>query len=164
MLVKSWERSYETIDTNIVGTLNLLQSVVDLDFDISKFDTAGTSEKYGDVKDEMLEKHEFQDDGRVLLSEWSLINPTSICARSKLAADFLSMNYHDAYGLPTVTTRMFNNYGPETELSVYYWDDNHAGAGTGGRRTEKPHAEARHVLRRRWCQRSSARRTWRVSW
>ncbi|PYZ02747.1 hypothetical protein C8039_05290 [Halogeometricum sp. wsp3] len=22
------------------------------------------------------------------------------------------MNYNDAYGLPTVTTRMFNNYGP----------------------------------------------------
>ncbi|MFO7855499.1 MAG: GDP-mannose 4,6-dehydratase, partial [Paracoccaceae bacterium] len=33
-------------------------------------------------------------------------NPTSIYATSKLAADFLTMNYHDAYGLPTVTTRM----------------------------------------------------------
>ena len=44
---ESWERPYETIDTNIKGTLNLLQSIVDLDLDIAKFDTAGTSEEYG---------------------------------------------------------------------------------------------------------------------
>ncbi|QCS42017.1 GDP-mannose 4,6-dehydratase [Natrinema versiforme] len=109
---ESWDRPYETVDTNITGTLNLLQSVVDLDLDIAKFDTAGTSEEYGNVKEEMIGKHEFEEDGRVLLSERSPVNPTSIYATSKLAADFLTMNYNDAYGLPTVTTRMFNNYGP----------------------------------------------------
>jgi dTDP-glucose 4,6-dehydratase len=109
---ESWDRPYETIDTNVNGTLNLLQSVVDLDLDIAKFDTAGTSEEYGNVKAEMAEKHEFGDDGRVLLSERSPVNPTSIYATSKLAADFLTMNYFDAYDVPTVTTRMFNNYGP----------------------------------------------------
>lgn len=109
---ESWQRPYETIDTNITGTLNLLQSIVDNDLDIAKFDTAGTSEEYGNVNEEMMEKHEFEDDGRVLLSERSPVNPTSVYATSKLAADFLTMNYHDAYGLPAVTTRMFNNYGP----------------------------------------------------
>ena len=109
---ESWDRPYETVDTNVTGTLNLLQSIVDLDLDIAKFDTAGTSEEYGNVKDEMMDKHEFEDDGRVLLSERSPVNPTSVYATTKLAADFLTMNYHDAYGLPTVTTRMFNNYGP----------------------------------------------------
>ncbi|MDL0131100.1 GDP-mannose 4,6-dehydratase [Halobacterium salinarum] len=109
---ESWDRPYETVDTNITGTLNLLQAVVDLDLDIAKFDTAGTSEEYGNVKEEMSEKHEFGEDGRVLLSERSPVNPTSVYATSKLAADFLTMNYNDAYGLPTVTTRMFNNYGP----------------------------------------------------
>jgi len=108
---ESWERPYETVDTNITGSLNLLQSIVDLDLDIAKFDTAGTSEEYGNVDDNMVEKHDFKDD-RVLLSERSPVNPTSVYATSKLAADFLTMNYHDAYGLPTVTTRMFNNYGP----------------------------------------------------
>jgi dTDP-glucose 4,6-dehydratase len=29
-----------------------------------------------------------------------------------VAADFLTMNYHDAFGVPGVVTRMFNNYGP----------------------------------------------------
>jgi dTDP-glucose 4,6-dehydratase len=109
---ESWERPYETIDTNVTGTLNLLQTVVDLDLDISKFDTAGTSEEYGNVDHQMEEKHDYDEDGRVLLSERSPVNPTSIYATSKLAADFLTMNYHDAYGLPGVTTRMFNNYGP----------------------------------------------------
>ncbi|MDS0278479.1 GDP-mannose 4,6-dehydratase [Halomicroarcula sp. S1AR25-4] len=109
---ESWERPYETVDTNVTGTLNLLQSIVDLDLDIAKFDTAGTSEEYGNVKEEMAEKHDFEDDGRVLLSERSPVNPTSIYATSKLAADFLTMNFYDAYGLPGVTTRMFNNYGP----------------------------------------------------
>lgn len=109
---ESWERPYETIDANVVGTLNLLQSIVDLDLEIAKFDTAGTSEEYGNVRDEVREHHDFVEDGRVLLSERSPVNPTSIYATSKLAADFLTMNFYDAYDIPTVTTRMFNNYGP----------------------------------------------------
>lgn len=109
---ESWDRPYETVDTNVTGTLNLLQTIVDLDLDIAKFDTAGTSEEYGNVREDTEVNHNFVDDGRVLLSERSPVNPTSIYATSKLASDFLTMNYHDAYGLPTVTTRMFNNYGP----------------------------------------------------
>jgi dTDP-glucose 4,6-dehydratase len=109
---ESWERPYETIDTNVVGTLNLLQTVVDLDLDLYKFDTAGTSEEYGNVDHQMANKHEYDDDGRVLLSERSPVNPKSIYATAKLASDFLTMNYADAYDLPGVTTRMFNNYGP----------------------------------------------------
>jgi len=108
---ESWDRPYETVDTNVTGTLNLLQACVDLDLDLAKLDTAGTSEEYGNVNKEMADKHDYED-GRVLLSERSPVNPKSIYATSKLAADFLTMNYHDAYGLPTVTTRMFNNYGP----------------------------------------------------
>jgi dTDP-glucose 4,6-dehydratase len=109
---ESWERPYETIDTNVVGTLNLLQTVVDLDLDLYKFDTAGTSEEYGNVDHQMADKHEYDDDGRVLLSERSPVNPKSIYATAKLASDFLTMNYADAYDVPGVTTRMFNNYGP----------------------------------------------------
>ena len=48
----------------------------------------------------------------LILHERSPINPKSIYATTKVAADFLTMNYHDAYGLPGVVTRMFNNYGP----------------------------------------------------
>ena len=48
----------------------------------------------------------------MILHERSPINPKSIYATAKVAADFLTMNYHDAFGVPGVVTRMFNNYGP----------------------------------------------------
>lgn len=80
---ESWERPYETVDTNVTGTLDLLQSAIDLDLDLSKIDTAGTSEEYGNIKEEMVEKHEFEADGRVLLSERSPVNPTSVYATSR---------------------------------------------------------------------------------
>src|SRR5436305_7366517 len=109
---ESWHRPYETVMANTVGTLNLLQSVTDHKLELEKFDTAGTSEEYGHVHDAMREFHTFDEEESLILHERSPINPKSIYATSKVAADFLTMNYHDAYGLPAVVTRMFNNYGP----------------------------------------------------
>jgi dTDP-glucose 4,6-dehydratase len=109
---ESWHRPYETVMANTVGTLNLLQSIVDHDLELEKFDTAGTSEEYGNVRESVADHHDFDDDGGLILHERSPINPKSVYATSKVAADFLTMNYCDAYGLPAVVTRMFNNYGP----------------------------------------------------
>src|SRR5436190_13227942 len=109
---ESWHRPYETLMANTVGTLNLLQSIVDHDVDLEKFDTAGTSEEYGNVREAVAHHHDFDDLGSLILHERSPINPKSIYATAKVAADFLTMNYHDAYGIPGIVTRMFNNYGP----------------------------------------------------
>jgi dTDP-glucose 4,6-dehydratase len=110
---ESWERPYETVMTNTVGTLNLLQSVVSNGVELAKFDTAGTSEEYGNPRDAVRDHHDWDElDGGLILHERSPINPKSIYATAKVAADFLTMNYHDAYGVPGVVTRMFNNYGP----------------------------------------------------
>jgi dTDP-glucose 4,6-dehydratase len=109
---ESWHRPYETVMTNTVGTLNLLQSIVDNEVELEKFDTAGTSEEYGNVREDVRHHHDFDDEGALILHERSPVNPKSIYATAKVAADFLTMNYHDAYGLPGVVTRMFNNYGP----------------------------------------------------
>jgi dTDP-glucose 4,6-dehydratase len=109
---ESWHRPYETVMANTVGTLNLLQSIVDHDVELEKFDTAGTSEEYGNVSEEVAHHHDFDQTGSLILHERSPINPKSIYATAKVAADFLTMNYHDAYGIPGVVTRMFNNYGP----------------------------------------------------
>jgi dTDP-glucose 4,6-dehydratase len=109
---ESWHRPYETVMANTVGTLNLLQSVVDHGVELEKFDTAGTSEEYGNVREEVEHHHDRDAAGGLILHERSPINPKSIYATSKVAADFLTMNYHDAYGVPGVVTRMFNNYGP----------------------------------------------------
>jgi dTDP-glucose 4,6-dehydratase len=109
---ESWHRPYETVMANTVGTLNLLQSIVDHDLELEKFDTAGTSEEYGNVRESVSDHHDFDELGGLILRERSPINPKSVYATSKVAADFLTMNYYDAYGLPGVVTRMFNNYGP----------------------------------------------------
>jgi dTDP-glucose 4,6-dehydratase len=109
---ESWHRPYETVMANTVGTLNLLQSVVDQGLELEKFDTAGTSEEYGNVRESVAHHHDFDELGGLILHERSPINPKSIYATAKVAADFLTMNYHDAYGVPGVVTRMFNNYGP----------------------------------------------------
>jgi dTDP-glucose 4,6-dehydratase len=109
---ESWHRPYETIMANTVGTLNLLQSVVDHELELEKFDTAGTSEEYGNPRESVAHHHEYDHEGSLILHERSPINPKSIYATAKVAADFLTMNFHDAYGVPGVVTRMFNNYGP----------------------------------------------------
>jgi dTDP-glucose 4,6-dehydratase len=109
---ESWHRPYETVMANTLGTLNLLQSIVDQGLELEKFDTAGTSEEYGNVREAVAHHHDYDELGGLILHERSPINPKSIYATSKVAADFLTMNYHDAYGVPAIVTRMFNNYGP----------------------------------------------------
>lgn len=108
---ESWKRPYETMNSNVLGTLNLLQSVKDLDLKLFKFDAAGTSEEYGNVIEEVRDHYHFDGDG-VVFGERSPLNPKSIYAISKIATDFLTRDYYDAYGIPGVVTRMFNNYGP----------------------------------------------------
>lgn len=109
---ESWKRMYETLNSNTMGTVNLLQTIVDLDLDIYKIDTAGTSEEYGNINPEMKKQYRFDKNGGIILDERSPLNPQSIYATSKVAADFLTRNYFSAYGVPAVVTRMFNNYGP----------------------------------------------------
>jgi dTDP-glucose 4,6-dehydratase len=109
---ESWHRPYETVAANVLGTLNLLQAIVDWELELEKFDTAGTSEEYGNVREGVSDHHDFDDAGGLILHERSPINPKSIYATSKVAADFLTMNYFDAFAVPGVVTRMFNNYGP----------------------------------------------------
>lgn len=60
----------------------------------------------------MADRHGYYTDGRVLLNARSPLNPTSGYATSKLSADFLTIKFHDAHGIPGVTTRNFNNYRP----------------------------------------------------
>jgi dTDP-glucose 4,6-dehydratase len=109
---ESWQRPYETLSTNILGTLNLLQSIVDHGVALERLSTSGTSEEYGNVSDGNRMQHAFDEDGGVVLNEHSPLNPKSVYATSKLAADFLTINFHDAHGIPGIVTRMFNNYGP----------------------------------------------------
>ena len=109
---ESWNRPYETLATNVLGTVNLLQSTVDLGMDVYRVDTAGSSEEYGNVREDVREFYRFDSSGGLILDELSPVNPQSVYATSKVAEDFLTRNFFKAYGVPGVVTRMFNNYGP----------------------------------------------------
>ena len=83
------------------------------------------------MRESVAHHHDFDERGGLILHERSPINPKSIYATAKVAADFLTMNYHDAYGVPGVVTRMFNNYGPRQNPRYVTGHDHHAGARRG---------------------------------
>jgi len=104
-VVDSWERPYETVAVNILGTLHLLQGVVDMGLELQKFFLAGSSTEY---------------DARVQANRQTLgveapLRPQSIYGSTKAASEFLAINFFEAYGVPTIVARMFNHYGPRQQ-------------------------------------------------
>ncbi|MDD4183628.1 MAG: SDR family NAD(P)-dependent oxidoreductase [Candidatus Omnitrophica bacterium] len=85
------------VDTNIKGTLNILQAAKELG--IKKIIQTSTSEVYGTAC-------------RPSINEQHRINPQSPYAATKAAADFLTLAFYRSFNLPTVLMRPFNNYGP----------------------------------------------------
>jgi dTDP-glucose 4,6-dehydratase len=105
---RSIHESKDFIETNIVGTYNLLESVRsywnDLDEDSKKafrFLHVSTDEVYGSLKTKdpaFTENHPYE--------------PNSPYSASKAASDHLVRAWFHTYGLPTLTTNCSNNYGP----------------------------------------------------
>ena len=98
----------EFIQTNIVGTFNLLESVrgywSNLPADQKaafRFLHVSTDEVYGSLT---------KDDPA--FTESSHIEPNSPYSASKAASDHLVRAWHHTYGLPVLTTNCSNNYGP----------------------------------------------------
>jgi dTDP-glucose 4,6-dehydratase len=96
------------IETNIVGTYNLLESVRsywnDLDEPTKKdfrFLHVSTDEVYGS-----LNKMD------PAFSETNRYEPNSPYSASKASSDHLVRAWHHTYGLPVLTTNCSNNYGP----------------------------------------------------
>jgi nucleoside-diphosphate-sugar epimerase len=92
-----------TIKVNLLGTLNALDAAVDAG--VKRFVDFSTSEVFGSHV-YMAEEHNATALGVVGESRWTY-------AVSKLAAEHLTHSYHREYGLPTVTIRPFNVYGPQ---------------------------------------------------
>lgn len=96
------------IETNIVGTYNLLESVRsywnDLDENSKKafrFLHVSTDEVYGSLSNT-----------DPAFSETNPYEPNSPYSASKAASDHLVRAWHHTYGLPVLTTNCSNNYGP----------------------------------------------------
>ncbi len=86
------------ITTNVLGTLSLLDAVRELG--IGRYLQISTDEVYGSLGDEGL------------FTEESPLAPNSPYAASKASADMLVRSYVHTHGIPAVTTRCSNNYGP----------------------------------------------------
>jgi dTDP-glucose 4,6-dehydratase len=98
----------EFIQTNIVGTFNLLETVRaywnGLAGDAQqafRFLHVSTDEVYGSLEQD---DHAFR--------ETNQYQPNSPYSASKAASDHLVRAYHHTYGLPVLTTNCSNNYGP----------------------------------------------------
>ena len=96
------------IETNIVGTYHLLESVrgywnglPDAEKSAFRFLHVSTDEVYGSLA---------KDDPA--FAETNRYEPNSPYSASKAASDHLVRAWHHTYGLPVLTTNCSNNYGP----------------------------------------------------
>lgn len=85
------------VDTNIKGTLNVLQAVRELG--VRRLVHTSTSEVYGTAQS-------------VPITETHRLHPQSPYAATKSAADQLALSFHAAFATPVVVLRPFNTYGP----------------------------------------------------
>ena len=97
----SWNAPASTIQTNILGQLNLFEALRALDRVGTRFHVCGSSEEYGLVSPD-----------ETPINELNPLRPLSPYGVSKVAQDLLGYQYHRSYGLHAVRTRAFNHGGP----------------------------------------------------
>jgi NAD dependent epimerase/dehydratase len=85
------------VDTNIKGTLNILQAARDLD--VKRVIHTSTSEVYGTAK-------------FVPITEEHPLQGQSPYSATKIAADQLAYSFYSSFSLPVLIARPFNTYGP----------------------------------------------------
>jgi GDP-4-dehydro-6-deoxy-D-mannose reductase len=96
----SWRAPSESLDTNIIGQVNILEAIKDLGLD-PWIQLACSSEEYGMVYE-----------SEVPIKETNPLRPLSPYAVSKVGQDFLGYQYYMSYGMKIVRTRGFNHTGP----------------------------------------------------
>lgn len=85
------------VKTNVEGAYNVLEAA--REYGVSRLIHTSTSEVYGTAR-------------TVPIREDHPIQPQSPYSASKIGADALAFSYFASFGLPVVTARPFNTYGP----------------------------------------------------
>lgn len=85
------------VDTNIKGTLNVLQAA--RDFELERILITSTSEVYGTAK-------------KVPIDENHPRQGQSPYSATKIGGDFITESFYRSFGLPVTIVRPFNTYGP----------------------------------------------------
>ena len=96
----SWQRPIETLETNVIGSANVLEAVRRLGTNV-RVVVAGSSAEYGIV-----------DPQSVPISETAPLLPLHPYGVSKVATDLLAYQYWAGFGLDAVRVRIFNCTGP----------------------------------------------------
>ena len=85
------------VDTNVTGTLNIVQAATDLG--VERIVHTSTSEVYGTAQ-------------YVPIDEAHPLNPQSPYAATKVGADQIALSYGRSFGTPVTVVRPFNTFGP----------------------------------------------------
>jgi GDP-mannose 4,6-dehydratase len=88
-----------TLQTNVIGTTHLLESIKESDFDPVVV-SISSSEVYGNPKED-----------EIPITETNPIRPANPYSISKVGHDLMSQYYHNAYGMKIIITRMFSHEG-----------------------------------------------------
>ena len=102
---RSWKDPIGTFNTNVNGTINLLEAVKDLKTDPVIF-IACSSAEYGFVKP-----------NEVPIQEDRYLRPLSPYGVSKAAQELLGIQYFENYKIKTIMGRFFNQIGPRQDPS-----------------------------------------------
>ena len=100
----SFSHPIEVMETNVLGTLNMLHAVKEQK-SIKRIVCTSSSEIYGLTKGASI-------------NEEHPLYPSSPYAASKVAADRYSYSYYYTYHLPVAIIRPFNTYGPRHTYDV----------------------------------------------
>jgi nucleoside-diphosphate-sugar epimerase len=102
----SWGRDFAKYsENNLMATQMLLEAAKELK--LAKFVYTSTSSVYGDTDDLPM-----REEGRT--------RPVSPYGVSKLAAEHLCYLYWQAFGVPTVSVRLFTAYGPRQRPDMFF--------------------------------------------
>lgn len=94
----SYAHPHEVVDTNVMGTSNVLVAARDLGT-LERVVLTSTSEVYGSAL-------------RVPIDEEHPLQAQSPYSATKIAADALGLSFSRSFGLPVTIVRPFNAYGP----------------------------------------------------
>jgi GDP-4-dehydro-6-deoxy-D-mannose reductase len=97
----SWRAPAETLTTNTISQVNLLEAIQARGGKPPRFLVVGSSEEYGLVQEDELP-----------IRETNPLRPLSPYAVSKVTQDLMGYQYFKSYGLPIVRSRAFNHEGP----------------------------------------------------
>lgn len=100
----SWQTPAETLHTNVISQVNLLEGIRGRGLRGPRFLVIGSSEEYGLVHADELP-----------IKETNALRPLSPYAVSKVTQDLMGYQYFKSYGVPIVRSRAFNHEGPRRD-------------------------------------------------